>query len=158
VPIAVDGIVTTLAGTSELPRGQSLFAFGDVDAIGAKARFQHPIGITRHNRTLYVADSYNHKIRAVDTSTGTVTTWLGDGQAGDAMSLSQLNEPAGLSIAGNTLYIADTNNHRICAVDLDSRELRILEPQGLQPPASVAKPSTNVSTTPATATEADIND
>lgn len=158
VPTALDGMVTTLAGTSELPRGQSLFAFGDVDSTGADARFQHPIGIARHGKTLYVADSYNHKIRAVNTATGAVTTWLGDGQAGDAMSMSRLNEPAGLSVAGKTLYIADTNNHRICAVNLDSREFRILKPQGLQPPASVAKAPTNASTTLATATEADINE
>jgi sugar lactone lactonase YvrE/thiol-disulfide isomerase/thioredoxin len=158
VPIAPDGVVTTIAGTSELPRGQSLFAFGDVDATGADARFQHPIGIARHGKTLYVADSYNHKIRAVDAETGAVTTWLGDGQAGNTKSTEQLNEPAGLSVAGGTLYIADTNNHRICAVDLQSRELRILELKGLEPPASVAKYSTDVSTPAAAATEADTNE
>ncbi len=38
VPVDTAGAVSTIAGTSELPRGQSLFAFGDVDAVGAKAR------------------------------------------------------------------------------------------------------------------------
>ena len=134
VPVAVDGEVTTIAGTSELPRGQSLFAFGDVDGIGDEARFQHPIGIARHDSLLYVADSYNHKIRTVDPQSGEVSTWLGDGQAGDPDSTERLNEPAGLSVAGDILYIADTNSHRICAADLVDHTLRVLPLTGLRPP------------------------
>jgi thiol-disulfide isomerase/thioredoxin len=142
VPVSLDGQVTTVAGTSELPRGQSLFAFGDVDGIGDMARFQHPIGIARHRHTLFVADSYNHKIRTVDSQTGTVETWLGDGEAGDAASTTRFNEPAGLSVANNTLYIADTNSHRICAVELESRALRVLALEGLQPPQKTPASST----------------
>ncbi len=133
VSIAADGKVSTIAGTSELPRGQSLFAFGDVDGNGESARFQHPIGIARHGGLLYIADSYNHKIRTVDPQTGDVTTWLGNGQAGDHASTTQLNEPGGLSVAGETLYIADTNSHRICAVDLVEHTMSVLPLTGLQP-------------------------
>ncbi|MCH2202042.1 MAG: redoxin domain-containing protein [Fuerstiella sp.] len=134
VPVATDGSVTTIAGTSELPRGQSLFAFGDVDGNGDTARFQHPIGVARHDDLLYVADSYNHKIRTVDPKTGEVLTWLGDGTAGDPQSTSRLNEPAGLSVANDVLYIADTNSHRICAVDIESLVMRVLPLSGLKPP------------------------
>ena len=141
VPTMGDGNVTTLAGTSELPRGQSLFAFGDVDAIGDTARFQHPIGVARHDNTLFVADSYNHKIRAVDLQTAAVSTWLGEGQAGASDQTDRLNEPAGLSVAENTLFIADTNNHRICAVDIDTRKVHILAIQGLHPPAAPSQES-----------------
>ncbi len=155
VAVTDAGVVTTIAGTSELPRGQSLFAFGDVDASGADARFQHPIGIARHENILYVADSYNHKIRAVDSVTGAVTTWLGNGQAGDAASMTQLNEPAGLSVAGGTLYVADTNSHRICAVDLESRELRVLQLGGLEPPPHTANRSTNTISPSESAVEAE---
>ena len=134
VPVSPDEYVTTIAGTSELPRGQSLFAFGDVDAAGGRARFQHPIGVARHGNILYVADSYNHKIRTVDLTSHEVATWIGDGQAGNSVQPVRLNEPSGLSIADNSLYIADTNNHRICAVDLVSKEFRVLKLDGLQPP------------------------
>ncbi|MCH2211414.1 MAG: redoxin domain-containing protein [Fuerstiella sp.] len=138
VPLAGDGRVTTIAGTSELPQGRSLFAFGDVDGNGDSARFQHPIGVARRGNLLYVADSYNHKIRTVDAKTGDVLTWLGDGTAGDPGSTTRLNEPAGLSVANDTLYVADTNSHRICAVDLDSRAMRVLPLSGLTPPHPVS--------------------
>jgi thiol-disulfide isomerase/thioredoxin/sugar lactone lactonase YvrE len=143
VPVAADGIVTTVAGTSELPRGQSLFAFGDVDGVGDAARFQHPIGAARHDNLLFVADSYNHKIRVIDLTTNEVTTWLGDGTAGDETSLERLNEPAGLSIAGDTLYIADTNSHRICTMDLGTRKMSVLAIEGLAPPVITQEASAN---------------
>jgi thiol-disulfide isomerase/thioredoxin/sugar lactone lactonase YvrE len=134
VPVDRSGKVTTIAGTSELPRGQSLFAFGDIDATGADARFQHPLGVAWHDNSVFVADSYNQKIRRIDLESGEVTTWLGTGTAGASASPAELNEPAGLSIAGGQLYIADTNNHRICRADLTTKEFSVLEIAGLEPP------------------------
>ncbi len=134
VPIDETGKVTTIAGTSELPRGQSLFAFGDIDAQSADARFQHPLGVAWHDNSVFVADSYNHKIRQVDLASGEVTTWLGTGTAGASVSPAELNEPAGLSIAGDHLYIADTNNHRICRADLTTNAFSVIEIPGLEPP------------------------
>ena len=134
VPVALDGAVITIAGTSELPRGQSLFAFGHVDGRGSVARFQHPIGVVCRENTLYVADSYNHRIRTVDLTTNHVDTWLGEAQPSDLLEPIYFNEPSGLSVAGNTLFVADTNNHRICAVDVASKVMRVLKLDGLQPP------------------------
>lgn len=133
VPTARQGTVTTIAGTFEMPRGQSLFAFGDVDATGVDARFQHPLGVAWYNGFVYVADTYNHKIRRVDAGTGEVTTWLGNGNSGD--SLSQLNEPSGLSIANGVLYMADTNNHRILAADLKTKQVSLVSLTGVTAPA-----------------------
>ena len=132
VPVNRNGTVTTLAGTFELPRGQSLFAFGDVDATGTNARFQHPLGVAFHEGFVYVADSYNHKIRKVDASSGKVTTWLGNGRSGT--SLQQLSEPAGLSVANGKLYIADTNNHRILTADLKTKEIQQISLTGVTAP------------------------
>lgn len=132
VPTLRQGTVTTIAGTFEMPRGQSLFAFGDVDATGVNARFQHPLGVAWHDGSVYVADTYNHKIRKVDAGTGKVTTWLGDGSSGD--SLSQLNEPSGLSVANGILYIADTNNHRILAADIQTKKVSSLSLAGVSAP------------------------
>jgi hypothetical protein len=60
------------------------------------------------------------------------------------MSLTppQLFEPAGLSIAGNTMYVADTNNHRVLAVDLATHAAREFVIDGLSPPqpATVEQP------------------
>lgn len=135
VPVAENGTVTTIAGTSELPRGQSLFAFGDVDAVGNLARLQHPLGVAWHDGDIYVADSYNHKIRRIDLKTQSVTTWLGDGKPGTSLSPIQLSEPSGLSITDGKLYIADTNNHRILVADLATKDVSTLALDGLTPPS-----------------------
>lgn len=124
VPVDRAGRVETIAGTSELERGQSLFAFGDVDGVQADARFQHPLGVAYHDGAIFVADTYNHKIRKVDAKTGQVTTWLGDGESG--RDLGQFNEPSGLAIAGEFLIVADTNNHRILKVGLNDKSIEVL--------------------------------
>jgi len=131
------GEVTTVAGTSELPRGQSLFAFGDVDGIGKDARFQHPLGIAISGDLLYVADSYNHKLRTIELATGATTTLAGSGKPGNTTEPLLLNEPAGLSVADGRLFIADTNNHRILSMDLATGQTAVLSIAGLAPPAPV---------------------
>lgn len=136
VPTDPDAEVTTVAGTSELPRGQSLFAFGDVDAAGPEARFQHPLCVAWHDNSVYVADAYNHKIRKIDLATSVVETWMGTGKAGDSMTPVQFSEPSGLSVAGDWLYVADTNNHRICRIDLKTKAVSVLSLSDLKPPTA----------------------
>ncbi|MGB4710240.1 MAG: thioredoxin-like domain-containing protein [Fuerstiella sp.] len=133
VSVGSPGKVATIAGTSELPRGQSLFAFGDVDGVGADARFQHPLGVAWHDGFVYVADTYNHKIKKVEVATGATQTWLGTGKAGK--SDTELNEPSGLSIAEGKLYIADTNNHRILVADLQTSQTSEIQLSGVTPPS-----------------------
>ena len=136
VPIASKGEVTTVAGTSDLPSGQSLFAFGDVDGVGKEARFQHPLDVLFHDGSLFVADSYNHKIKRINAAKREVSPFVGTGKAGTGLNPAQLSEPAGLSIAKGKLFVADTNNHRICVVDLKSAEMTELKITGLLPPPS----------------------
>ncbi len=135
IPLDGSGDVSTIAGTSELPRGQSLFAFGDVDAVGAEARFQHPLGIAIDQNQLYIADSYNHKIRRIELDSAAVTTWIGDGKPGAEINPARLSEPGGLAIADGRLFIADTNNHRILSVTLADRSVSEITIAALTPPA-----------------------
>ena len=134
VPIASKGEVTTVAGTHDLPSGQSLFAFGDVDGIGKEARFQHPLDVLFHDGSLFVADTYNHKIKRINAAKRDVTTFVGTGKAGAGLEPPQLSEPSGLSVAKGKLFVADTNNHRICVIDLKSGAMSELKIAGLQPP------------------------
>jgi DNA-binding beta-propeller fold protein YncE len=145
VPTNPSGEVTTVAGTSELPKGQSLFAFGDVDAAGKNARFQHPLGIAMSDGNLFVADSYNHKLKLITLPSRKTTTWAGTGKPGNTIDPLMLNEPGGLSIADGKLYVADTNNHRILAIDIASRQTTALTINGLtppNPPKLIARPDT----------------
>jgi DNA-binding beta-propeller fold protein YncE len=115
--------------------GEGLFEFGDVEGQAPDARLQHPLGIAWHNQTLYVADTYNHKIKVVDPDRRTVTTLAGDGQPGwrDGTQ-AQFYEPGGLSGAGDALYVADTDNHLVRVIDLHTATtstLTLIDPRGL---------------------------
>ena len=128
------GKVSTVVGPSGLFRGRALFEFGDVDGIGGKARLQHPLGVAFDAGTLYVADSYNHKIKQISLKTRKATSWLGTGQRGNGTSPPSFAEPAGVSVGAGKLYIADTNNHRICVASLKTGQVSELQIKGLTPP------------------------
>ncbi len=136
VTIGNQGEVTTVVGPHDLARGRSLFEFGDIDGPADKARLQHPLEVLFHQSQLYVTDTYNHKIKLVDPKSGKCATWLGTGQRGTEIkdSAVQLSEPAGLTVMGEELIIADTNNHRLLAVNLKTKATRELVIAGLAPP------------------------
>jgi thiol-disulfide isomerase/thioredoxin len=115
--------VTTVAGGD-------LFEFGDKDGRGDAARFQHPLGVAWADGRLFVADTYNHRIRAIDPSTRRVTTFAGTGVAGHAdgkASRARFYEPGGVSAAAGMLYVADTNNHSIRRVDVRTGDVETLK-------------------------------
>lgn len=126
-----DGAVKSLVGGERDP--MNLFAFGDVDGKGVDAKLQHPLGVTwsSEQNLLYVADSYNHKIKVVDPKAKQCSTLAGTGEAGDtvgpAFNQACFNEPGGLCVAdgGRTLYVADTNNHQIKVLDLNSKTVSV---------------------------------
>ena len=127
-----DGRVRTLAGGE-------LFEFGLKDGQRLDARFQHPIGVAWHDGTIYVADTYNNAVRAIDAATGDVRTFLGDGRAGtEDGNRPRFDEPNDVKVVGNLLYIADTNNHRIRIAPLSTRSTRTLS--FLNPEVLLPKP------------------
>jgi thiol-disulfide isomerase/thioredoxin len=126
-------------GTIKTIVGEGLFEFGDQDGTGAQVRLQHPLGVTLHQDRLYVADTYNHKIKVIYPHLKTSQTYLGSGRAGYTDGqMAAFYEPGGLSIASGKLYIADTNNHAIRIADLSSGEVRSLKLSGLAIPEAVA--------------------
>ncbi|MCX6047028.1 MAG: alkyl hydroperoxide reductase [Chloroflexi bacterium] len=109
--------------------GQGLFEYGDVDGTGPAVRLQHPTGIASANARIYIADSYNHKIKTLDPTTGAVQTLIGTGAPGliDGPFLTaQLYEPEGLVVVEDRMYIADTNNHLIRVANLTTRQVTTL--------------------------------
>lgn len=113
--IAADGTVTTIAGNG---------IAGYLDGVASVARFNYPRGICIDAQgNLFIADSWNHRIRKIDGN-GNVSTLAGysdtigvqsPGDYADGSDTSaRFNVPCGMSIdsAGN-LYLADAYNHRI---------------------------------------------
>ena len=105
--------------------GKGLFDFGDINGVGINVRLQHALGVAHLDGKLYIADTYNSKIKIIDPNKRTCETWL----AGPNL----FNEPGGVSISGGKMYVADTNNHRIQVVDMKSKEVTTLRLQGVEP-------------------------
>ncbi|MEZ4677620.1 MAG: alkyl hydroperoxide reductase [Caldilineaceae bacterium] len=127
---AIRAIALTEEPTVMTLVGLGLFEFGDIDGVGADVRLQHPTGLTTdHAGIVYVADSYNHKVKTLDPTTGEVKTLIGTGVPGtfdDPFAQAQLYEPEGLAIHQGKLYIADTNNHLIRVADLATQQVQTL--------------------------------
>jgi hypothetical protein len=101
----VTGAATTLVG-------DSLYGFGNRDGVGRAALLQYPQDIKAdpQRRMLWVADTYNNKIRRVGLDTRYVSSPAVD---------RGLNEPGGLAFQADTLYIANTNAHEILCINPD---------------------------------------
>ncbi|HET6854561.1 MAG TPA: thioredoxin-like domain-containing protein [Pyrinomonadaceae bacterium] len=124
------------AGTVKTLVGGDLFEFGDVDGTGDDVRLQHPLGVLAYGDKVLIADTYNHKIKELDPKREKVTSLLGTGKPGQADGASpSFYEPAGLTLAHEKLYVADTNNHAIRVVDLKTKQTSTLRINGLTPPA-----------------------
>ena len=107
--------------------GGDLFDFGDHDDFGLQARLQHPLGVAWDRGVLYVADTYNNRIKRVLPDEERLESVAGTGQAGfDDGEQATFNEPGGLSAAGGRVYIADTNNHAIRVLDPAARTVETL--------------------------------
>lgn len=118
----------------------NLFKFGDVDGIGAGALLQHPLAVAvSHDGTaVYVADSYNHRIKRLDPGTCAVTSLAGSGRAGfqDGQGANaHFSEPGGLAVASDgRLFVADTNNGVIRVFNPSKKAVSTLKLAGVPPP------------------------
>jgi DNA-binding beta-propeller fold protein YncE len=125
------------SGQVETLVGGDLFDFGDVDGSGDAVRLQHPLGVAVVNDKVLIADTYNHKIKELDPKERTVKTLLGTGKPGQSdVAAISFYEPGGLSLANGKLYVADTNNHAVRIIDLETKKTSTLNIKGLQPPAT----------------------
>ena len=108
--VAPGGVVTTLAGQPGVS--------GSADGVGSAARFNSPSGVAVSTvGTVYVADTYNHTVRAIAPD-GTVTTVAGlagnTGSTDGTGSAARFLYPYGVAVdTTGTIYVADTFNHTI---------------------------------------------
>jgi DNA-binding beta-propeller fold protein YncE len=113
--------------------GVGLFEFGDEDGVGEEVRLQHPIGIAWADHHVWIADSYNHKVKRLDPQTRKVTTLIGSGEAGledGPIRRARFFEPQGIAVRGRKIYVADTNNHAVRVADLDTLKVHTLAISG----------------------------
>jgi DNA-binding beta-propeller fold protein YncE len=132
------GIVSTLAGTP------TMAGFAGDDGPAEACKFNWPAGpnpvpgggLALDGNMLYVADTLNHRIRAIDLESKVITTIAGTGEAGfsgdgDAATAAELNFPRKLTIGPDgRLYVGDQLNHRIRAIDLESGTIETVAGNG----------------------------
>jgi len=115
--------------------GHGLFDFGDRVGSLRDALLQHPLGVAVHGDDILVADTYNHKIKRISENRKELSEVIGRNAAKSTDSSGgslQLYEPGGLSVRGDTLYVADTNHDRIIEFHLSDGSWKELRLKGLQ--------------------------
>lgn len=115
-----NGALQTLAGN-----GVDGFSGDGGPAVDAQIGAPGGLGIAAG--VLYLADSGNDRIRAIDLDTGTIETVAGNGvrgYSGDGglATAAALNFPEDVAVTGDgrRIFIADTGNHRVRHVPLDT--------------------------------------
>ncbi|HEY0527545.1 MAG TPA: thioredoxin-like domain-containing protein [Gemmatimonadaceae bacterium] len=90
--------------------------------------FSAPRGMAFVGDTLYVTDSENHTVSAIDLTTGTTSVIAG---TGDQMrtqadrSAGALSSPWDIAVIGRSVYIAMAGIHQLWRLDLDTHELGV---------------------------------
>lgn len=114
-------------GQSALVAGKGTKGFSGDDGPAVEAELSFPVAVTTDlDGNLYVADTGNNRVRRIDADTGMIRTVAGSGQSGfggdgGPATAALLNNPNGIAVDGRgRLYIADSNNQRIRAVDLST--------------------------------------
>jgi thiol-disulfide isomerase/thioredoxin len=106
-----EGLVYTLLG-------KGLFDFGDAEGHVEDALLQHNMGIGTHHNVIYIADTYNGKIKALDLHKERVKTIL-----------AGLNEPNDLLFIQDQLWVSDTHNHQLIRVNLSTLQKQVVQVQ-----------------------------
>jgi cysteine-rich repeat protein len=114
---AQTGVITTVAGSGNP-------GYGGDGGPAAAAQLNNPHDVAVDDLgNVFIADSYNHRIRRVDSQTGIITTFAGTGvpgfsSDGIAATSAHIGAAQGLFVDGaRNVFIADTSNQRIRRVD-----------------------------------------
>jgi sugar lactone lactonase YvrE len=120
--------VLTLAGSG---------VAGSADGTGVAAQFYYPTGAVWHpSGMLYVAGSWEHRIRQINTSSAAVTTLAGNGFAGGLNGVgtaATFSVPRGVALdtTFSTLYVAEDDGHRIRSIDLSTSLVKTIAGSGV---------------------------
>jgi DNA-binding beta-propeller fold protein YncE len=126
-----------LSGTGIVVAGRTGTS-GHLDGPARESLFNRPVGVAvADDGTIYVADTYNDRIRVLRNSTSTslansegVPPYIGDvstlagstrGIADGVGASAQFDTPLGLAMWGERLLVADAGNRRIRVVEPDGR-------------------------------------
>lgn len=104
--------------------GDGIFSFGYADGKKEEIKMRYPNGIVNHKKTIYLADTYNNCIRAIEPFKDKSETIAGNPEkSGYRNGFTPLfNQPMDVEVLDNTLIIADAGNGAIRTFNLETAE------------------------------------
>jgi hypothetical protein len=142
---ASSGIITTVAGN-----GTQGFSGDGYAATNANLAVPSGVAVDAAGN-LFIADTYNNRIRLVDAVSGTITTVAGNGTAGfggdgGLATSASLDVPFGVAVDGSgNLFIADIGNQRIRRVDKTTGKITTVAGNGTAGFSGDGGPATSAS-------------
>ncbi|MDX5443546.1 MAG: redoxin domain-containing protein [Hymenobacteraceae bacterium] len=103
------------AGQVQTVIGKGLFEFGDEDGDAEDALLQHPVGLTFYENQLYIADTYNGKIKVYNPEQQRVKTIV-----------AGLHEPNDVLFLDSKLWVTNTNHHQLRCINLETGEKEVV--------------------------------
>lgn len=122
------GQVQTIAGTGEIERHRS----GEFDALSVG--LASPWGLAFQDSMLYIAMAGSHQIWRYDAAEGNIGPWAGSGREGirdGHIKVATFSQPSGLSIDGEWLYVADSEDSAVRRINLTKDRVETLVGTGL---------------------------
>ena len=130
--VDASGVIHPFAGT-----GAPGFSGDDAAAVDAELNFPADaagapagrIALSPDGATLYIADTANHRVRAVDIASGVITTVAGNGETGSggdggSAKAAQLDEPVDVDCdAGGNVYVCDVGGSVVRRVDVAAKTI-----------------------------------
>ncbi|MFY9224546.1 MAG: hypothetical protein WAQ98_17865, partial [Blastocatellia bacterium] len=122
------GNITTIAGNG-------MAAFSGDGGAATNASLDSPTGLTLANNTLFIVDNSN-RVRSVSLSSGIISTFAGSGKIGfkgdnKTAKKASFQFPKTLATDRESLFIADTGNNRIRAINLATGVIRTVAGDGV---------------------------
>lgn len=122
-----DGKVTTIAGkATNVDALTGYMTGGYVNGTSSEARFNRPRGLAYADGVLFIADSLNNRIRAIQPS-GKVVTIAGQSTPGNKVGAAedaQFNQPSSLLYHSGKLYVSDTLNDSVKVLEVNPAALK----------------------------------
>ena len=122
------GNITTIAGNG-------MAAFSGDGGAATNASLDSPTGLTLANNSLFIVDNSN-RVRSVSLSSGIISTFAGSGKLGfkgdnKTAKKASFQFPKFLATDRESLFIADTGNNRIRAINLTTGVIRTVAGDGV---------------------------
>jgi DNA-binding beta-propeller fold protein YncE len=131
---AISALIRTHRAKGTLVEGPSRFQKSPSEENSSPLSFPGKVLADAAGKRLFIADSSNNRVIITDLA-GKKLAIAGTGEAGLAsgpFAKAMFNEPQGLALAGETLYVADRKNHLIRALDLKTQTVKTIAGTGKQ--------------------------